>query len=177
MGLLSRFLGRGKQVDGEFKKGLTQIALGGELARPLTEQEMREQLGINVHMIDDETLTKFLEDLSKGIDGKGNQTIDLDAASLRILASKLLRTSYIEPIDALIGQLEVENLIARMELEMNEEEYELGGTNFLEATGQLIKTAYSDSVNGRKAKLLKVTPKAFEINIPEQDKKKKGGFF
>jgi len=36
----------------------------------------------------------------------------------------------------------------------------------------VIQTAWSDAKGGRKAKLLKVTPRVFEITMPEPGKKR-----
>jgi hypothetical protein len=57
-----------------------------------------------------------------------------------------------------------------VEMEMDEDTYEYGGTNLLEAIAKVIQTAWSDAKSGRKAKLLKVTPRVFEISMPTQRK-------
>ena len=44
----------------------------------------------------------------------------------------------------------------------------------LESISKIIQSAYSDAKDGRKAKLLKVTPRVFEIGMHET-KKKEGG--
>jgi hypothetical protein len=176
MKVLSRLFGRESKEPSELSKVLMHAAFSGEAGRPITEHEMMESLGINVHMIEDTSLTHFLEELSKERNDKKEIVgFDLDIVALRIMVSKLIRTSYVDPIDAQIAQLETERFITRIEMELDEDTYEYGGTNFLEACGKIISTAWSDSINGRKAKILKVMPKAFEISVPSEAEKKKGG--
>jgi len=153
----------------------THAALMGSLSRPVSDTEMMEQLGINIHMIEDDKLNSFLENISTIKDGDNKITdIDLNTLALRIMSTKLIRASWVDPIDVDIAQLEVEALIDRIELDMDEDTYELGGSNLLEAMGKVIQTSWSDAKNGRKAKLMKVSPKVYEITMTEPGKKKQG---
>jgi len=150
-------------------------AVMGDSQRPVDEQTMAEQLGINIHTIEDDKLNSFLEQIAiiKGPDGTVKD-VDLNALALRVMVSKLIRSSWVDPIDVDIAQLEVERLINRVEMEMDEDTYEYGGTNLLEAVAKIIQTAWSDAKGGRKAKLLKVTPRVYEITMAEPGKKKGG---
>lgn len=167
-------LRRGKKEDTETRSALKYAALVGEAQHPITSQEMYQQLGINVHIIEDDKLIELLERLSFAKNDNDEVEVDKDSLALRVMASKLIRSSWLDPLDSIIGQLEAERLVNRIEMNMNEDEYEYGGTNLLEAFLKLIQTAYSDAKDGRKAKLLKVTPRVFEIGMRET-KKKEGG--
>jgi len=78
----------------------------------------------------------------------------------------------VDPIDVEIAQLEVERFIDRVEMNMDEDTYEFGGTNLLEAFGKIIQTAWSDAKDGKKARLLKAQGRVIEVGMPE--KKTKG---
>jgi len=165
-----------KKEGSELKDAMKYGALMGDAQRGIADQEIMEGLGINPHMIEDEKLNTLLDNLTRVKNPQTNEVIaiDMDALSLRVMISKLIRSSWLDPIDATIGQLEAERFITRVEMNMNEDEYEYGGTNLLESISKIIQTAYSDAKDGRKAKLLKVTPRVFEIGMHET-KKKEGG--
>lgn len=166
---------RNKDENKEAKVAIAHGILAGSSQNPMDEQRLMEELNINIHMIEDKPLNDFLSDIATIKDDKGNVTeYDLNVVALRVLASKLIRTSYVDPIDVDIAQLEVDRLINRVEMNMDEETYEYGGTNLLEAMGKIIQTAWSDAKIGRKAKLLKVSPRVYEITIPEVEKRKRG---
>jgi len=163
--------GFGRKKEGsEIKAAMTHGTVLGDTQRGIPDQELLQELGINIHMLEDDNLTALLKALSTS--NKKNE--DLDDLALRVMSSKLIRSSWLDPIDTMIGQLEAERLITRIEMNMNEDEYEYGGTNLLEAISKIIQTAYSDAKDGRKAKLLKVSPRVFEIAMRET-KKKEGG--
>jgi len=172
---LFKFLRRNKKDNKETNLVATHALLMGGASRPVSETEMMEQLGINIHMIEDDKLNSFLEKISIIKDGDDKvEDIDLNTLALRIMSTKLIRASWVDPIDVDIAQLEVEALIDRIELDMDEDTYEFGGSNLLEAMGKVIQTAWSDAKGGRKAKLMKVTPRVYEISMTEPGKKKSG---
>ncbi|RLI22927.1 hypothetical protein DRO45_00140 [Candidatus Bathyarchaeota archaeon] len=179
MKFLDRLFKRG-QKNGEAEQALIHGLAVGESQRPLTEQEMLEALGINIHMIEDQSVKDILSGMSYDVrvteDGKVVPTgdVDINMLAMTVATSKLIRTSYVDPIDAEIGQLEAERFVLRQLIGMDEDTYELGGHNFLDALSQIIKTAWSDAKHGRKAKLLKVMAKSFEVRTPEQTGKEKG---
>lgn len=169
-------LRRGKKEPSELQKAAIHSIIAGESGRTASEREDAAILGINLNMIQDEGLTKWLDRLSviktNGKDGNPSDAfVDLNMLALRFKCSSLIRTSYVEAADAQIAMMEAEQFVDRIEMDLDEDNYEYGGTNLLEAICDVIKTSWADSVNGRKAKLLKVSPKVFEVNLPEQQKK------
>ncbi len=172
--ILSALMNRGKGKElSDLQKAVVHSITAAEGSRPLSEHEEAQNLGINRAMIQDDGLLKWLDALAKVKGSDPNYPIiDLNMLALRIKASPLLRTSYVDEADAKIAMLEAEQFIDRVEMELDEDTYDYGGTNFLEAMKDIIITSWADSTNGRKAKLLKVQPKAFEISVPEQQQKK-----
>lgn len=170
---------RGKQSEPtDFEKAMMHSVVSSDTQRTQAEHEEAQQLAINLPMIHDDYVLKTLESMAivkwqtPGEKGEPRTQINWDLLALRVKTSPLIRTSYVDPIDMQIALLESEMFILRTEMNLNEEEYELGGTNFLEAMGDLIATAWSDAKDGRKAKLLKVSPREIQISMPEQQKKK-----
>jgi len=152
----------------------------GESQRSLTQEQTMQDLGINIHMIEDENLISLLQSMSVELekDDSGNtviKNVDLNMIATVIMASKLIRTSWVDPIDADIMQLRLKRFMIRQELDMNEDEYELGGTNFNDALYTLLYTAWCDAKNGRKPKLLKVYGKSLEVRVAENKGKGQQG--
>jgi len=172
MGLFKLFK-RKKPQNTELQNASAYAVLLGDSQKSPQEMEILERQGINIHMIEDSNLNTYLEKMSV-IENNGKSEVDLNAFALRIMATKLIRASWVDPIDVDIAQLELERLINRVEMDMDEDTYEYGGTNLLEAIAKVIQTAWSDAKGGRKAKLLKVTPRVFEISMPTQRKNKEG---
>jgi len=140
----------------------------GDSQRPISQQELMQQMGINLQIIEDEGLNSLLEQMSFIKNDDGTMKVDLDTLALRVQNSKLIRTSFVDPIDAEIAQLENERFIDRIEMNMDEDLYEFGGTNLLEAFGKVIQTAWSDAKDGQKARLLKATGRVIEVGMPEK---------
>ena len=167
------FLKRKKEGN-ELKDAMKYGAMLGEAQRGISDQELIEGLGINIHMVEDGELNALLKGLSTHKNSDDSIDVDFDVLALRVMSSKLLRSSWLDPIDTMIGQLEAERLVTRIEMNMDEDTYEYGGTNLLESLSKIIQAAYSDAKDGRKAKLLKVSPRVFEIAMRDT-KKKEGG--
>jgi len=162
------------KVDPELKRAMVHAGVLGDSQRPISQQELLQQMGINLQIIEDEGLNSLLERMSfienKDNDGNETVTVDLDTLALRVMSSKLIRTSFVDPIDAEIAQLEVDRFIDRVEMNMDEDTYEFGGTNLLEAFGKVIQTAWSDAKNGKKARLLKASGRVIEVGMPQSKK-------
>jgi len=125
---------RGKKETSEAHKIVMHSAVLGDSQRPIAEAEIVQALGINIHTIEDDKLNHYLEQLSFIKNGEGEVVdVDLNALALRVMATKLIRASWVDPIDVDIAQLDMEAMIHRVEMDMDEDTYEYGGTNFLEA--------------------------------------------
>lgn len=177
-GVFDRLRGK-SQEPSDFQKAMIHSIVTADTQKTQAEHEEAQQLAINLPMLRDDYLLKTLESMaivkyySQADKEKKNPLahINWDLLALRAKASPLIRTSYVDPIDTLIAQVESEIFVLRIEMNLNEDEYELGGTNFLEAMGDIFMTAWSDAKEGRKAKLLKVAPREYQISIPEPQKK------
>ena len=170
----------GKKPNNEELREVKAYAAYGEASRPLSEHEIVEQLGINYHMIHDDAIERVLEGSAlrePNGEEEDNPSDRAQTLAIRVLMSNLIRTSYVDPYDAEINKLKAERDIGLIELDMDEDSYEFGGSNLLNAFATIIKTAWDDAKNGRKAKLLKVMPRTLEIRTGTEEQSKKGGRF
>lgn len=180
-GFFSNLLGKKSEGQEELRHTAIHGLVVGDSQRSMTQQQTMELLGINVHMIEDEKVDDIFRQLALKIekDGDGNPKItnvDLNVLGMIIEKSKVIRTSFIDPIDSELGQIRAKIAVIKMKAQMDEETFDLGGSNFLSSYEDYIKTAWCDAKNGRKAKLLKVYAKALEIRTPTEKKKGEGGW-
>ena len=167
--------GLGQTEKLAFAHGITVSDSG----KTQTDIEVQRELGINRLLITDDDMNDLVKGMAFnvvkviGSDGKlvEQTTIVPRWAAVFIIRSQLIRTSYNSKHDAYIGMLETEDLLDKVAMQMSELEYENGGSLLLQAIQLLAETAWSDSIEGRKAKLLKVSPKTYEIGFRGQDKK------
>jgi len=162
MGIFS-FLRRKKEPS-ENEKIAWQAGIIGELQRPQTEQEMIEALGINYHMIHDDDIEKLL------LLGCSNEKELNLRLAMRVLASSLFRTSFLDPFDAELYKLEIECEFDDIEIALDEESYEEGVLNVISAYRLMCQNAIDDAKFGRKAKLLKAYTKELTVKTSSESK-------
>lgn len=167
-----KFWKRNKDGDKNGKLVATHAVLTGATSRPLTEYETMQQLGINIHTIEDVTVLDTINQLIAICTEAGY--VDFDLYALRNLASKLIRCSRLEKIDVFILLKKTKRILRRIQMNVPDELIDAGILNFLESIEILLWTAFTDSLGGWKGKLLKVSPRVFEISMPEPGKKKSG---
>lgn len=173
----------GKKGYDEKQMAIMHGVLTGESGRPLSDREQDILLSVNTLLVKDDNLMDFFENaafvkqtvlINNGGEApieKEETRLDLNALALRMMMSNLLRTSHIDPIDSEIGELKTKRFMLRVRMGMKDA-YGVGGANFLDAAEQLIRLNYISAKNGRMVKWLKVSPKSFEITMPEVQKKK-----
>ena len=166
MGLFN-FLRRKKHESTENEKLTYQAGIIGELQRPQSEQEMIEALGINYHMIHDDDIEKML------ILGASSEKEFNHRLAMRVLASSLFRTSFLDPLDAELYKLEIECEFDDIEISLDDESYEEGELNIISAYRLLCQNAIDDAKFGRKPKLLKAYTK--ELTVKTSSESRKGG--
>ena len=179
--------GMGKEERAIARQTVLHGAVTGNRERSLTEQQLLSDLGINLHMIKDDGAQQILTllsytDYQKVTDkdtGKESYVptgVDLNMLGAKLKASPLIRASYVDDIDAEIGQLDAEIFVLRQILSTNEDEYEQGLYSVLSGTKDIILTAWADAKRGRKAKLLKARTSSLEVSMPDQRTLEKRGF-
>jgi hypothetical protein len=154
-----------------------------------SQVEEHQALGTNIHMIEDGGLFEQIESFCKypqamiiyesvvahnQITGEPrtllqpktveSETIDWNMMSLRELMSKIIATRWISQADADIYKEEIEYAIEEIIENLSHDEFQRKA-QFYRNAKFIILTAIDDAVNGRKARLLKVQLKGFELNV------------
>jgi hypothetical protein len=167
------------------KVGFSHGMVVADAGKSVSELEAIRELGINKHLITDDKVDAILEGMATLAVVEQDPITKKDVirkytvpkwAAAFIARSQLIRTSYNDRRDAYIGMLESEDLLDQIAMQMSEAEFENGGGLMLQAVQLLIDTAWSDSIDGRKAKIVKVSPKTYEIAWKNEKKGGKGGY-
>jgi hypothetical protein len=160
VGILDRF--RRSKTSTETRDAMRSAAVHGEASRPQSDQEIMGDVGVSWHLLHDINLEKIKE-----LDG-----IDIDTLTTEYLTSTAIRSSYVDEHTARMGILVTERALGRMEMDLEEEEYEGGFSNYLEAVNLHAMTCWQDAINGRKALLLKIQQRALEVSFREGNKRR-----
>lgn len=178
MGVMDILLRRkSKEKDSAELTGVAQAIMAGESNRNLADREFEENLGINAQMIEDRNLGAILSHMACVERHDGDNKIydfDLNALSMVMAMSRLIRTARVDPIDCEIGMLQARCFARRIEMGLPEVTYELGGTNFLDAFTQILIANWACAKDGWYAKLMKVTPRSYDIRMGTVTKEKGG---
>lgn len=156
----------------EEDKNFVKSMAFGEASKSSDEIANMRDLGINYHMLHDDTLEALLGNMINSMLAQG--VLDYDLMALRITLSPLLRVTFIDDLEAEILKIRVKRELRRIEMSMPEDVYEEGGVNFLESIQTIAEANINCARDGRLTKWLKVTPKQFEITMGPIEKRKGG---
>lgn len=189
-----KFWKRNTETLNEMDHSYATNLFTSENGKQSSDVEMRRELGTNIHMIEDEGLTQQIEIFSKYevmvpqverlepiklpetgeiIEYKPiykvvkKELIDWNMVALRVLISKVIRTSWIDQANAEIYKEQIEYDIEELKENLSHAEYQRKGP-FYDSIKFMLLTAIDDAVNGRKARLMKVQLKGFELSVQHQ---------
>jgi hypothetical protein len=182
----NRIFNRGEKLSPEMKSAMVIAHLQSEASRGVetNEQILREQLGTNYEMLHDPDVEALLTEevyqklywvdetqkspespLGKVHVAKGD--INFDMAALRLLYSQVNRSSFISPHEALIIKIKLRNIMRRIKLQTRPDQYSLGFVNFLKAVEINMMFLLNDAIEGRKARLLKTSPRVTTLAVEQ----------
>lgn len=166
--------------------------MASESGRSPSDVETQQQLGINIHMIESDSL---MDDLSKLAerryrvpifndgklvqDSKGNPLYEERVyfhpvfMALKVHLDKLFSTRYLDPIDVDIAICNVEYEFNKLKMQLSYEEF-TQWSSYIEALKRMAISAICDSKKGRKAQLMKITSKGYELRMHSIQEGKKG---
>jgi hypothetical protein len=156
----------------EDDKNFAKSMAFGEASKSSDEIANMRDLGINYHMLHDDSLEALLDSMIKTMIQQGD--LDYNLMALRITLSPLLRVTFIDDMEAEILKIRVKRELRRIEMSMPENFCEEGGVNFLESIQTIAEANINCARDGRLTKWLKVTPKQFEITMGPIEKRKGG---
>lgn len=156
---------------------IAQGMLASEGQRTTSEIEMQRDLGTNFHMTESPELMEVIKALAIRTqfvtitDGDG-KVIKTEPrpwyhpvfTTLYIEVNRLHGMRWLDPIDAEIAMYQVKYNFKKQKMKLTPEEYSQWG-GVVDALERLALGAISDSLNGRKPKLLKVSPRTYEMKF------------
>lgn len=177
MGLLARL--KGQKAPNEMGAAMASGAANAELNRPQSSEDaLREAYGVNLLLLADEQPLRVVEALAfpKGENG-AFMPANPKFAALLVQCSYLPRASFLDKYDAEIGICQARINCRHITMQMSEDELEGGGGIFVQSVlNAIITPNYLSGIEGRLAKLTKVSPKSMEVTYREDHSKKKEGF-
>ena len=172
--ILRSLFNRGKQRPSELEVSLlhgTALAESGKLTSEAEYQRLLAESGL---IMQDTNLERFFLGMAKyqykyvdPVDGKekvGEGMIPKNV-SMFVLQSHLLRSGYIDPLEAQIMLLDVRCQLRRVKMKMTEQEYEQGGALIVDAAYTVIKDNILSSINGREILVMKSSSKSMEVKL------------
>lgn len=161
-----------------------EMALGSQLiasenTRPQSSQDrLDESLGINPYLLADAQAVQMIRSLGYIETTEGGKKViraNPKFIALGIEISHIPRASWMGQLDAEIGIRNASCVCRRIKMKMSEDEYEAGGALVVDSVFHtLIVPGWLGAVDGRIAKLTKVSPKTFEVTYSEAKGKKEG---
>lgn len=172
--LLNKFRKKGQQLS-ESEVAIAHGLTAAETGRQTSELEQQRQLAENGLLVNDPQLQSLIYGMGKSVwvdqEGiLGTKGCKYDSCipkyvALAILNSSLIRTSWLDPLEAQIQIVRTRRILRRIKMKMTEEDYETGGALIVDAVGQIINANTLSAINGRTAKLVKVTAKSMEVSV------------
>lgn len=144
---------------------------------PASEEQARQDMGINIHTIEDERILKMLDGLCVVIgkttilDGDGNlKEVDISyprpwAMALRVAVSKVNACRFLTKDEAVTTKLKLRNEIEKIKLKMSASDLELFGPFINIVVAVYAEPAIDDSVDGQKMLGLKVQSREYKVGL------------
>lgn len=166
-----RIFGR-KEPKSDMGQAMAAGLAQSELQRPQSSQDALDQaLGINPYLLYSEEAIALIKALAIQPNKDGTYVVNPRYAALLIQADYTPRASFMAPIDAEIGIRRAAIMIRRIKMKMTEAEYESGGALVADSVHNTIITPnYLSGIEGKIAKLTKVSPKSMEVTYREAKK-------
>jgi len=179
--LLNRLRRKPEQMS-EMEVAVAHGLVSAETGRQTSELEQQKQLAENGLLVNDPHLQSLIAGMGKSvfvddknIMGGGKDKIYTSCipkyVALGILNTSLIRTSWLDPLEAQIAIVRSRRILRRIKMKMTEDDYESGGALIVDAVGQVNNANILSAVNGRTAKLVKVTARSMEVSVQGSGRK------
>lgn len=170
---------RGDKGKDEMGAAMAAGAANADLNRPQSSEDaLREAYGVNLLLLADEQPLRVVEALAFPRNADGSfANANPKFAALLVQCSYLPRASFLDKYDAEIGICQARINCRHITMQMTEEELEGGGGIFVQSVlNAVITPNYLSGIDGRLAKLTKVSPKSMEVTYREDKSKHKEGY-
>lgn len=157
------------QADVDLARVVYGNMAAGEAQRSDTEVAFRQDMGVNHVLISDDGVEKLFDTLMYTNDEQGKVTgVNYDMAALRVLASHLLATSFINSEhDRRLANLYADSDLQRIRMGMNEEEYNSEINSLLDAFALFVRVRLGNADQGKLARLLKMQTRTLQMQMQE----------
>ena len=145
------------ETEGALSYGL--LASDGQ--RTISEQEYLEQLGFNPHLMRTHRLESIVSRLYELAEKSDPQT-RYHFITIATAIDGIFRVSRNSRVDSVIGYMRVRRALRHVKMHMPKIK---GFADWIEVLDTLVMTAWNDSVDGWKARLTKVSSRAYEISM------------
>lgn len=146
----------------------------------------KEQQGTNYELLHDDSVEAVLNEMMyKSAVVFNEETgkyevvkhadVDLNMVGLRLTASHVNRASFNDRKDAEILKTKNRAMSKLIKMQMRPDTFSLGMTTFLTGVEYYNEIALNDSIEGRKAKLLKTIPKVTSVEVQTGELKNNKG--
>ena len=166
----------------EMEWAVTNALAVAEQGRSTSEAEREKQLAENSLLMLDQDLEHLVTGMctydapviepSTGafkVDASGDTVTQKGVipkyVAVRILQTPLIRGSYLDPQDVILGKIRTRCILRRVKMKMTEGDYENGGALILDAVNQISDVNYSCAKHGRMALVTKSVPKSMEVRV------------
>jgi hypothetical protein len=165
-----------QQLPSPMKDALTLNALNQAAGRTDDDVAWKEQQGTNYELLHDDPLEEVLNGMmyERAIvwNEKENAyqiipraNVDLNMLGLRLTASHVNRASFNSATDVEIAKCELRAMTKLVKMQCRPDTFSLGMSTFLTGVEYYNTISLNDSVDGKKAKLLKTIPRVTSVEV------------
>lgn len=184
MGLLNLLKPKQPEQYGPRPEDYAHAIVASQGPSPAAEEQARQDMGINIHTIEDDRILKMIDALcvvgskiiiTNPVTGK-EEVHEVSyprpwAMALRVAVSKVNACRFLSQTDAVTTKLKLRNEIEKIKLKMTQSDLELFGPFINIVIAVYAEPAIDDSVNGQKMLGLKVQSREYKVGFSNQNNK------
>lgn len=151
-----------EQNMGPSPEDYAHAIVAGQGPMSASEEQARQDLGINIDTIEDEDVIKLIDSLCV-VQVNGIRYMRPWAMSLRVMVSKVNACRFLSESEAVTVKLKLRNELKAIKLTMNKSDLAQFGAFVNTVLASYVEPAIDDSVNGQKMLSLKVQSREFKV--------------
>ncbi len=176
--LVKRLFKTRDQEQGPRAEDYAHSIVASQGPSPASEEQARQDLGINIHTIEDDNILKMLMSLcvvSSKVRLLNSETNEIEeheisytrpwAMSLVVAVSKVNACRFLSKEDAITTKLKLRNEIKAIKLTMSNNDKAMFGAFINTVLAVYAEPAIDDSIDGQKMLSLKVQSREYKVNL------------
>lgn len=178
MSLLKKLFKPKEQNIGPMAEDYAHSIVASQGPSPASEEQARQDMGINIHTIEDDRLTKMLDSLcvvnsEVNVLNPATNQMEINvisyprpwAMALRVAISKVNACRFLSKEDAVTTKLKLRNEVEKIKLTMSRSDLELFGPFINLVIAVYAEPAIDDSIDGQKMLGLKVQSREYKVGL------------